>query len=119
LLPLADVYKFETHVMQIFVYVMLAFIGLVASAAVCDRRALLGLRCARSVSRLCAGQAMPIRVSPETATRGPGTEARATWEVGRGWWVVGEEQATGRRGGRPQRARPLSRGPPAVVSGER
>jgi hypothetical protein len=27
---------------------------------------------------LCAGQAMPIRVSPETASSGPGTEAEAT-----------------------------------------
>jgi hypothetical protein len=68
--------------MQIFAYVMLALIWLIALTAAWQ----------------------------QTATRGPGAEARATWEVGGGKWVVGEEQATGRRGDRPQGARPLKGG---------
>ena len=52
----------------------------------------------------------------QLATRGPGTEAQATGDVAGGaWWVAGEEQTASRPADRPQRARPLSRGPPGTA----
>src|SRR5579859_5956155 len=43
----------------------------------------------------------------------PWAMAQATGDVAGGaWWVAGEEQTASRPPGRPQRARPLSRGPP-------
>jgi hypothetical protein len=68
---------FETHVMQILAYVMLAFIGLIALTALSERRALLGLRCARTISRLRASPALQRLMWQATANIGPGTEARS------------------------------------------
>jgi hypothetical protein len=62
--------------MQILAYVMLAFIGLIALTALSDRRALFGLRCARTISRLRASPALQLLMWQETATSGLGTEAR-------------------------------------------